>query len=311
MRTAGFSSERALRGQRCADEAATHQFLRASAMRSTPARSGDSVLHESAGPTPSIDALDALDLAGDELGVRRFLSGISAVRAEAVNASKAHGPLDAKTAGSGAYGRRTHLDHDDACAGERGGEVRGWTRRRRGERARGGATARASGGAQRGRGSAQEAAESERRSRDREQKQSARACCSSPLRVRCDLLERSLVLCDVLRATGASRRPTRLCGVYAWRQLRCDSQPAQSHLKTIGSRPERSEDGRDEDRDSGPADPASRIVLDDIRSCSEGRVRPAREGPRRAARKSTAASRQQINSLLRVPTRRRCFPSPF
>ena len=114
-----------------------------------------------------------------------------------------------------------------------------------------------------------------------------------------------------LRATGASRRPTRLCGVYAWRQLRCDSQPAQSHLKTIGSRPERSEDGRDEDRDSGPADPASRIVLDDIRSCSEGRVRPAREGPRRAARKSTAASRQQINSLLRVPTRRRCFPSPF
>ena len=77
MRTAGFSSERALRGQRCAGEAATHQFLRASAMRSTPARSGDSVLHESAGPGKSSDALDALDLAGDELGVGRFLSDVS------------------------------------------------------------------------------------------------------------------------------------------------------------------------------------------------------------------------------------------
>ena len=92
MRTAGFSSERALRGQRCADEAATHQFLRASAMRSTPARSGDSVLHESAGPTPSSDALDALDLAGDELGVRRLLRGVSALaetRARRVEGARA------------------------------------------------------------------------------------------------------------------------------------------------------------------------------------------------------------------------------
>jgi len=113
-----------------------------------------------------------------------------------------------------------------------------------------------------------------------------------------------------LRATGASRRPTRSSGVWAWRRFRCDPQPAQSHLKTIGSRPERSEDGRDEDRESKPADPASQIVLDDRRACSERHAKPAREEPRRSARESAAASREQINSLLRVPTRRRCFPSP-
>ena len=236
MRTAGFSSERALRGQRCAGEAATHQFLRASAMRSTPARSGDSVLHESAGPTPSSDALDALDLAGDELDVGRFQSEVSESAGSEQDASRAHGPLDAKTAGERADGRRTHLDHDDAYAGERGGEVRGWTRRRRGERARGGATARASGGAQRGRGRAQEAGEGERRSRDEEQNQSANACCSSPPRARCDLLERSLVLCDVSESDRGFETPNAI----EWRvgvatvQMRpaASAESSQDHRKS-------------------------------------------------------------------------------